>query len=102
MPNGSKISTHVAEVLRQFGGTHVIEDGWVGGDSWFGSVHSSVELRNRLGVHSTFIIKTRKGFFPIKVLHSMLIERHRNRPSGHWVKIETVIHDVKIIVMVCE
>ena len=65
MPDGTPITAHAAEVLRQVEGARVIEDGWVGGDAWFGSLHSSVELIKRLGVNSTFIIKTNKSFFPI-------------------------------------
>ncbi len=46
---------HVAEVLQQAETSQVMKDGWIGGDAWFGSVNSCVELMKLKGVHSTFI-----------------------------------------------
>ena len=50
-------------------------------------------------VHSAFIIKNNNGFFPMKVLHRMLLARYGSRPAGHWVVMETVISEVPIMVM---
>ena len=74
----------------------MVEGGWVGGDAWFGSVMTCVELK-RLGVHSTFIIKGHTQFFPIGILHSVLVARHGNRPAGHWVTMTTTISEVPIV-----
>ena len=57
LPKGEKIHVHVAEVLRQAERAKVAKGGWVGGDAWFGSVNSCVELMKKKGIHSTFIVK---------------------------------------------
>jgi hypothetical protein len=38
------IAVHAAEVLHQVDGTKISPGGWVGGDAWFGSVLSTVEV----------------------------------------------------------
>jgi len=39
------VTAHAAEVLQQVEGAKVPEGGWVGGDSWFGSVLSAIEVK---------------------------------------------------------
>jgi hypothetical protein len=73
LPKGENISYHTAEVLRQAENTKVMEGGWVGGDAFFRSIESCVELKNVLGLYSTFIVKQNVNYFPMKVLHSVLI-----------------------------
>ena len=73
LPGKIPMQAHTAEVLRQCHGAAVVEGGWVGGDAWFGYVVTCVELKKRLGVHSTFIIKGCTQFFPIGVLYSVLL-----------------------------
>jgi hypothetical protein len=97
LPGKVAMQAHTAEVLRQCHGAAVQEGGWVGGDAWFGSVMTCVELKKRLGIHSTFIIKGHTHFFPIGVLHSILEARHGNRPAGHWVTMTATISDVPIV-----
>jgi hypothetical protein len=41
-PNGVEIGAHTAEVLRQVEGADVVDSGWVGSDTWFGSVLTAV------------------------------------------------------------
>jgi hypothetical protein len=54
LPGGkTEISAHTAEVLRQVEGSGIEPGGWVGGDAWFGSVVTSVEVMKRFKVHST-------------------------------------------------
>jgi hypothetical protein len=55
--NSRKIKTkevlpwhHTAEVLHQAVNAKVVEGGWVGGDEWFGSIESCVELMRVLRV----------------------------------------------------
>ena len=72
MPDGSPILAHTEDVLRQVEGENVVMDGWVDGDSWFGSVTSCIELRKNLSVHSTFVVKNNTNFFPMRVLHKLL------------------------------
>jgi hypothetical protein len=92
-----EMSAHTAEVLRLVKGAGVCAGGWTGGDAWFGSIMSSVELMKRLGVHSTFVIKNNTNYFPMAILHSILTARHKNRPAGHWVVMKTFISDVKVL-----
>lgn len=71
LPKKEEVSVHTSEVLRQVQGAGVPSGGWVGGDAWFGSVMSSVELKKRLGVHSTFIVKQNKTYFPMEALYAV-------------------------------
>jgi hypothetical protein len=88
---------HTAEVLRQVKGAGVQAGGWTGGDAWFGSVMSCVELYKRLNVYSTFIVKNNRMFFPMVALNAVLKARHNKRPAGHWVVMRTTIADVPLM-----
>ena len=99
MPDKTPIKSHTAEVLRQVEGAGVIEGGWVGGDAWFGSIASCIEIMTRFKVHSTFIVKNNTGCFPLKVLHKLLQVRFKTRPAGHWVTMHTTISDVPILIL---
>ena len=44
LPHNSTIPAHTAEVLCLVGGANIPEGGWVGGDSWFGSVTTAIEV----------------------------------------------------------
>jgi hypothetical protein len=47
MPDGSEITAHAAEVLRLVSKSALSDvGGWVGGDSWFGSIVTAVEERS--------------------------------------------------------
>jgi hypothetical protein len=94
LPKKEPILAHVAEVLRQAEGANVIKGGWVGGDAWFGSVNSCVELMKRLGIHSTFIIKGNKNYCPVEVIRSVLLSRFGTRPGGHWATMKATISGV--------
>jgi hypothetical protein len=91
LPNSPMMQAHTAEVLRQVEGAGVKAGGWVGGDARFGSVMTAVEVKRRLGVHSTMIIKGHTHLFPMQVLHAILQGRHGTRPAGHWVTVKTTI-----------
>ena len=97
LPGKPDMQAHTAEVLRQVEGADVAVGGWTGGDAWFGSVMTSVELFVRLGVSSTFIVKNNNLFFPMATLHEILKARHGDRPAGHWVVMTTTIAAVKVI-----
>ena len=99
LPDGSTIKAHTAEVLRQVEGANVAKGRWVGGDAWFGSVASAVEIMKNLQVHSTFIVKNNTNFFPMKILHKILQVRYGTRPAGHWVVMKTEISGIKILVL---
>jgi Transposase IS4 len=99
LPVKTPMQAHSAEVLRQADGAGVIEGGWVGGDAWFGSVMTCVELMKRKKVHSTFVVKGHNFLFPQAVLHSVLEARHGERPAGHWVTMTATISDVPIIAL---
>jgi hypothetical protein len=91
LSNGVKIGAHTAEVLRQVEGVDVVGGGWVGGDAWFGSVLTAVEVKVRLNVFSTWIIKGNHAFYPMKALHAILKDRFETKISGQWVSMTAVI-----------
>ena len=98
--DGANIASHTAEVLRQTKGAGVERGGWVGGDAWFGSVGTCVELKKQLGVYSTFVVKNNTNFFPMMVLHRLLEAKYGDRPAGHWVSMSTCIAGVHLFVIV--
>ncbi len=65
--------SNVGEVLCQAEGTKVVDGGWIGGDAWFGSINSCVELKKRFGIFSSFIVKTNKKYCPVEVIRSVLL-----------------------------
>ena len=85
LPGNPQVKAHTAEVLRQVKGAGIQKGGWVGGDAWFGSVMTLVEVMKQFEVYSTWIIKNNTEFFPMKVLHSILKARFGDSPAGHWV-----------------
>ena len=76
---------HTAEVMRQVKGANVSEGGWVGGDAWFGSVITAVEVMKQFGVFSTWIVKNNHVMYPKEALLAMLKVRYGTRLAGHWV-----------------
>jgi hypothetical protein len=99
LPGGPLLTAPVSEVLRQVEGAGVKQNGWVGGDAWFGSVMTCVEVWKRFQVHSTFIVKGNINFFPVRALHAILKARFGERPAGHSVVMETVVSGVKVFAM---
>ena len=98
LPGGNTyITAHAAEVLHQVEGAKLPCGGWVGGDSWFGSVLSAVEVMTQFGVHSTWVIKQNSDFFLMMAIHSVLKARYSDRPAGHWVVFRTKINGVQIL-----
>jgi hypothetical protein len=75
LPDNSEITAHTAEVLRLVDSAKIPKGGWVGGDSWFGSTSTAVEVMNKVGVNSTQIIKQNQHCFPMKPLFSVLKAR---------------------------
>ncbi len=70
--NREPIMVHVAETLRQCESANVVEGGWVGGDAWFGSIPCVVELKKKLGIFSTFIIKKNVQYCPLQVIQRIM------------------------------
>jgi hypothetical protein len=99
LPRGEPILSHVAEVLRQAEGSGIKKGGWIGGDAWFGSINAAVELKCRLGLNSTFIVKQNKNYCPIDIIKSILVARYPKRPAGHWVVMKATISDVELFLM---
>ena len=69
------------------------------GNAWFGSINCVVELKRRLNVFSTFIVKQQLNYFPKEVLHTVLRARFGGRPAGHWVVMQAKISGVKLFIM---
>jgi hypothetical protein len=99
LPNGVEIGAHTAEVLRQVDGADVVDGGWVGGDAWFGSVLTAVEVKVSLNVDSTWIIKGNHAFYPMEALHAILKGRFENKISGHWFSMTAIIGGVKLLAL---
>ena len=76
----------------------MMNKGWVGGDAWFGSIGTAVEVKVRLGIDSTWIIKNNTSFFPKKALLAMSA-RHGYYVEGNWVVFTAEISGVKLIAM---
>ena len=72
LSQAEKIQVHVAKVLRQAETAEVQKCGWVGGDAWFGSINSAVELKRRLGLYLTSIVKQNLNYNPVSVLRAVL------------------------------
>lgn len=99
LPQEEPILDHIAECLRQVEGAQVKEGGWTGGDAWFGSINSCVELMLQKGVFSTFIVKQNLAYFPMQELKAVLLARYGTRPAGHWVVMKANISGVNLFVM---
>jgi len=97
LPLKDEISAHTAEVLWQIEGSGIQPGGWCGGDAWFGSVMSSVEVYRRFEVHTTFVVKNNDRYFPTEALHAVMKARHAEQPSGHWVVMKATISDVNLL-----
>jgi hypothetical protein len=100
LPNSPDMQAHTAEVFHQVEGAGVKLGGWVGGDAWFGSVVTAVEVMHRLGVHSTMIIKGHTHMFPMLALHPVLQARHGKRPAGHWVTMKAKVGGVNLLAII--
>jgi hypothetical protein len=97
LPDGSDVATHTAEVLHLVENAKILKRGWVGGDSWFGSTATAVEVMRRFGVHYTWIIKQNQQWFPMKPLYAVLNACFKDRPAGHWVTFEATVSGVRLI-----
>jgi hypothetical protein len=97
--NGVEIGAHTAEVLRQVEGAYVVDGRWVGGDTWFSSVLTAVEVKVRLNVDSTWIIKGNHAFYPMEALHAILKGRFETKIAGNWVSMTAVIGGVKLLTL---
>ena len=96
VPGQQTIPSHTAEVLRQVEGAHIPPNGWVGGDAWFGSVSTAIEVFKKFNVHSTWIIKNNTYLYPMEVLHSILQARFP-KPVGHWVVLKSTVQGVRLL-----
>ena len=99
LPLGEPILKHVAEVMRQCEGAKLCDGGWVGGDAWFGSIPAVVELKNKMNIYSTFIVKQNIQYFPKQVLHKVLMARYPRYPAGHHVVMKVTIAGVDLFAL---
>jgi len=99
LPDKSDITAHTAEVLQLVERAQVLKRGWVGGDSWFGSIATAVEVYKHFGVHFSWIIKQNQSWFPKKALLKLLKAWFKERPAGHWVVFKTTIAEVTLFSM---
>jgi len=99
LPDGSEITAHTAEVLHLVEGANTPKGGWVGGDSWFVSTMTAVEVITKFGVHSSWIIRQNQQWFPMKPLYAILKACYKGCPEGHWVTFQGTISEVEMIAM---
>ncbi len=76
LPKQEPILSHVSKILRQAEGAKVVEGGCIGDDAWSGSINSCVELKKRLGIFSSSIVKTDKKYCPVESIRSVLLARY--------------------------
>jgi hypothetical protein len=88
-------------VLHRVEGVNLVEGGWVGGDAWFVSVMIAVEVKKRLGVDSTWIIKGKSSYYPMATLYAVLKARFGTKVAEHWVVMTVTIGGVKLIDIAC-
>jgi hypothetical protein len=86
LPNSPDMQAHTAKVLQQVEGTSVRRGGWVGGDAWFGSVMTAVEVKK---AGCTFH-DDHQGTHPSVPHESSPCDltstaRHGTRPAVHWL-----------------
>ena len=100
LPLREPIMVHVAETLRQCESANVTQGGWVGGNAWFGSVPCVVELKKKLGIYSTFIIKQNKQYCPLQVIQKILRARTKDgQAAGRHVVMKATISDVDLFLL---
>ncbi len=97
LPGNVYINVHASEVLRQVKGAGIPEGGWVGGDAWFGSVMSAVEVKKHFNVESTWVVKQNVDYFPVVPFCAVLKVLYGDRPAGHWVVFKTEISSVRLL-----
>ena len=103
-PSNATINAGCAEAIRATKASKVPAGGWVGGDAWFGSVMTCLELKQRLGVYSTWVVKNCTHLFPKVQLGRLL--RARCKAEGHdtvvpgvWATMTTTVKDCTVIAM---
>ena len=99
LPKKEPIMAHVAEVLRQCEGAQLADGGWVAGDAWFGSIPAIVEVKNRLNVFSTFIVKQNVQYCPLQVIKKILRTRYPKRPAGRHIVMKAKISGVDLFLL---
>jgi hypothetical protein len=72
MTNGSDIGPHTVEILHHIEGVHVVNGGWVRGYTWFGSIMTTLEVKNRNNVASNCIIKSNHISYPMEALYAIM------------------------------
>ena len=77
LSDGFRMLVHASEVLRHEAGTVVSLGGYAGGDYWFGSISSCLELKKVMELILLLQFKIIL-FFPINILHSTLMARYVN------------------------
>ena len=100
LPLHEPVMAHVAETLRQCESANLVKGGWVGGDAWFGSIPCVVELMNKLGVYSTFIIKQNVQYCPLQVIQRIMQVRNKQgRRAGRHVVMKATIGGVDLFLL---
>jgi hypothetical protein len=60
---------------------------------------TAVEVKKRMEVDWTWILKGNYSFYPMAGLHAVLKGRFGNKCAGHWVSMMSVIVGVKLLAL---
>jgi hypothetical protein len=100
LPMHKPIMAHVAETLRQCESGNVVEGGWVSGDTWFGLIPCVVELKKKMNVYSTFIIKQNLQYCPVQVIERIMKAQYRDgRLAGQHAVMKVTISGVEMFLL---
>ena len=100
LPKREPIMAHVAETLHQCKSANLADGGWVGGDAWFGSIPCVVELKKKLNIYSTFIIKQNVQYCPLQVIQRVMRVRNRQGcPVGRHAVMKATICGVDLFLL---
>ncbi len=94
------IMAHVAETLHQCESGNIVEGGWVRGNALFGLIPSVVELKKKMNIYSTFIIKQNLQYCPVQVIQRIMKTRCRDRRlAGRHAVMKATILGVKMFLL---
>jgi hypothetical protein len=100
LPMREPIMAHVAEMLHQCESGNIVEGGWVGGDAWFGSIPCVVELKKKMNIYSTFIIKQNLQYCPVQVIQWIMKARyHDGHLAGQHAVMKATISGVEMFLL---
>eukprot|EP00957_Ditylum_brightwellii_P097621 7434378-Ditylum_brightwellii.AAC.1 len=98
--NSGTIPSHMFKFICQVEGSNLPEDGWVGGDTWFGSITMVAEVQSKFKFESTWIIKNNTLLYPMDALYNILNKAcHKKKCLGHWIVMSATTTGVDVLLV---